>query len=467
MKLIGVETLRIDDVLHKASRAQSLAAETSAAAEVIGILGVTYNTDNYGVRVLLSGLVQSLASTIKSPGFRLLDYGPEPVLWRERTTDGQHDLQLINLRFSWRLHLPNNIARLLVLAWVSRLLPASYRSRLLNRNPWLRQILLAKVHLSLAGGDSFSDIYGLRRFFYVALPQILVLALGRPLVLLPQTYGPFKSAVARAVARFVFRRASLIYSRDAEGVATVCKLLREDDPKVRRSPDLGFSMEPEPVEETVSEQMDELRRAGPVVGFNISSLLYMGGYSGDNMFQLREDYPALVNNIMEMLAKELGVCVVLVPHVFGDPESEECEMKLFRRVAPRWREQYPGQIVLFDQVFNHRQIKSLIGLCDLFIGSRMHACIAAASQSIPTVGLAYSGKFSGVLNAVKEGVTVVDLRFADSASVIATIRSAFLSRDHARKQLQNIMPGLKVATGEVFRSRDFQVLLVGMKGSCP
>ena len=434
----------------------------SVLPTIIGILGVTYNTDNYGVRVLLSGLVQSLVGAVPNPRFRLVDYGPEPFVWPEHVGGVEHDLQLVNLRFSWRLHLPNNIARLLFLAWFSRLLPVPrWRQRLLYGNPWLRQILSARVHLSLAGGDSFSDIYALRRFFYVVLPQILVLALGKPLVLLPQTYGPFKSRTARAVARFIFRRAKFIYSRDAEGLATVAEILGTKDPKVRLSPDVGFLMEPDPADPAVLARMDALRSAGPVVGLNVSSLLFMGGYSRQNMFGLREDYPALMDAVIATLVEELGATVVLVPHVFGDPLSEECEVKLLRRISPQWVSKYPNRIVFFDQLFTHRQIKSVIGRCDLFIGSRMHACIAAGSQGVPTIGLAYSGKFAGVMKAVETGLWVADLRSDDVNATLRIIREAFRRRQEARERLQQALPELKTLARALFQSRDFQSLLDG------
>jgi len=467
MKLVGIETFRVKSEVYLPSTGEALAAETRFATEVVGILGVTYNTDNYGVRVLLSGLVQSLARAIKAPGFILVDYGPEPVLWREPVGDCQYDLPLINLRFNWRLYLPNNIARLLVLACLARFLPLARWRQCLHRNLWLREMLSAKVHLSLTGGDSFSDIYGLRRYFYVVLPQLLVLALGRPLVLLPQTYGPFKGRIARTIARFVFRRARLIYSRDEAGVTTVQQLLGTHDPKVQRSPDLGFTMEPEPVTAAVSGQMADLSRTGPVVGFNISSLLYAGGYTGDNMFGLKEDYPALMDAILVLLVNELGARVVLVPHIFGDPESEECEVKLLRRIAPGWSTKYPGQVMFFDQVFNHRQIKSLIGKCDFFVGSRMHACIGAVSQCVPTLGLAYSSKFAGVLNAEETGAQVCDLRSAGTAEVLAAVRSSFCSRQQARERLEHAIPRLKAAAEDIFASADFQALLASTQAVCP
>ena len=48
------------------------------------------------------------------------------------------------------------------------------------------------IAVAVSGGDSFSDIYGLSRFFYVALPQLLITIMGKKLVFLPQTIGPLK-----------------------------------------------------------------------------------------------------------------------------------------------------------------------------------------------------------------------------------------------------------------------------------
>lgn len=55
----------------------------------------------------------------------------------------------------------------------------------------------------------------------------------------------------------------------------------------------------------------------PLVGLNVSSLLYMGGYSRDNMFQLREDFPRLIDAIVEFIAEQLHARVLLIPHVCG------------------------------------------------------------------------------------------------------------------------------------------------------
>lgn len=43
------------------------------------------------------------------------------------------------------------------------------------------------------------------------------------------------------------------------------------------------------------------------------------------------------------------------------------------------------------------ELKAVIGKCDLFIGGKMHANIAATSMHVPTVGMQYGHKFYGIM----------------------------------------------------------------------
>lgn len=401
----------------------------------VNLLGVTRNTHNFGVRVLLSGAVGMLTSQNSDVEVRILDYGRDPEAWEERSGKVKKRVQLINLRYSWRFYLPNNVFRILALVLLSRCIPsAALRTRLLSRNPWIRQVLEADVNMSLAGGDSFSDIYRLSRLLYVALPQVLVLWLGRPLVLLPQTYGPFKTKVARWIARYIVQRANTIYSRDEAGVRIVRDLLGRPDAPVQVVQDLGFAMEPDPLPRNVAEQVAVLRRKGLLVGLNISKLLYIGGYTGRNMFGLKEDYPKLMGELIDFIIRDLGISVLLVPHVGGGEESQESEYTLCRKLFASLKSQYGDKIVFIDESLDHKQTKGLIGQCDLFIGARMHACIAAASQDVPTIALAYSDKFAGVLELAGSSTSVVDLRHTDAKDLRPVVRAAVSSQPSAFKK---------------------------------
>jgi hypothetical protein len=75
----------------------------------------------------------------------------------------------------------------------------------------------------------------------------------------------------------------------------------------------------------------------------------------------------------------------------------------------------------------------------MFIGSRMHACIAALSQGVPTVGLAYSDKFRGVFESLGLERLVADLRALEAGEVVEIIDGALCGADQVRDYLARIM----------------------------
>jgi polysaccharide pyruvyl transferase WcaK-like protein len=79
--------------------------------------------------------------------------------------------------------------------------------------------------------------------------------------------------------------------------------------------------------------------------------------------------------------------------------------------------------------YDQHEIKGVIGLCDFFIGSRMHACIAALSQGIPTVGVAYSRKFEGVFETVGASDWVIDGRTQCVREALSRIAELFAQKD--------------------------------------
>ena len=102
---------------------------------------------------------------------------------------------------------------LLLLSCILKLMPVTFvRKRIIKSNNCLRTLLNADIVADISGGDSFSDIYGLRWFLYASLPKILAIMLGKNLVLLPQTIGPFKGNLAKAIARYILNRVSIIYN---------------------------------------------------------------------------------------------------------------------------------------------------------------------------------------------------------------------------------------------------------------
>jgi polysaccharide pyruvyl transferase WcaK-like protein len=312
-------------------------------------------------------------------------------------------------------------------------------------NAWLSSLLNARFIGEIRGGDSFSDIYGLRRFVEGCLPLISVVLIDRPFVMLPQTYGPFRSRAARWLAGVLLRHASVVMTRDRHCEAIVRDLCGRTP---LFCPDVAFTLEPiRPVDLPLAPDGLSLAPSELVVGVNISGLLYMGGYTGRNAFGLRAEYRQLVDQLVERILSSTAAKVLLVPHVFGSEMEEEACAEILKTAGAR----FPGRVFTITRSLTEREIKWVIGQTQFFIGSRMHGCIAALSQCVPAIGLAYSDKFLGVFQSVGAGDFIVDLRQADTADVIQKVLSTLEHREALREQLQARIPAIQEQIAETFR----------------
>ena len=394
-----------------------------------------------GVGALTMGALQVMSSNYPNAHVTLLDYGTVGSVSTATIGGRVVSVPLLNLRFSWKIFLSNNVALLLVLATLLRLVKGRLRKWLIQQNLWLQKISEADFAVAVSGGDSFSDIYGLGRFFYVSLPQLLVLALGKRLVLLPQTIGPFRTRLSRWIAAFVMRHAEVIYSRDIAGARDARELLRLSgaDPKVRFCYDLGFVVEPRrPVRLDLGELDLKTRRERPLVGLNVSGLLVTGGYNQRNAFKLIVDYRTLILKLIKYLIVKKGADVLLIPHVFGS--QAESDSSAICSIYDELIEKYCGRLFSVRNRYDQNEIKYIIGLCDFFVGSRMHSCIAALSQSIPAVAICYSKKFVGVLQSIGAEHLIADPRQLTIEEILLVVDSAFRDQKAIRFHLDDKIP---------------------------
>ena len=131
------------------------------------------------------------------------------------------------------------------------------------------------------------------------------------------------------------------------------------------------------------------------VGFNVSGLLTKYGFEGgNNNFTLKTDYDKYVDNILNYFSDETKYEIYLIPHVGNDE-------KLIDMLAKKH-----AAFHVIPLCNNPVSIKSEIAQMDIFIGSRMHATIAAFTSGVVTIPVAYSRKFYGLFELVKYEHTI-------------------------------------------------------------
>jgi colanic acid/amylovoran biosynthesis protein len=366
---------------------------------------------NLGVQAL--GL--SIASGIHRRGYSPWLSADQPTSARKDSIGGI-DFVAFPSRHSRKPWAPGNIVRSLFMA----------RYGLGSLDPACR-LIRESAALDVSGGDSFATIYGARRFETMSSTKRLALRLRSPLVLMPQTYGPYDDPAAKAEMTRLVRGAAQAWARDRQSH----ELLLGIRPDAGLSADVAFTLPFDRPDASLS------REDGPI-GFNLSGLVSQG--SGNTSFGISLEVGDEFEAMLASLAAESGGRPLLpIVHVHGGPGDRDSDAEAQRQIRERLLVRGIDVLPVFEPK-SAVEAKSRIARCSFFVGIRMHACIAALSSMTPAVGLAYSLKTGPVFDSVGVGDAVIDLRTARPGEIASRTVEAYRRRNELRTRLSESIP---------------------------
>jgi polysaccharide pyruvyl transferase WcaK-like protein len=420
------------------------------------ILGASFETGNMGVNALTLGTIQSILNFNPNADIKILNYSHKNSSYEYIFNKNKMEIKNVSMRFSKNFFLKNNIALLLLKSLILKVIPfKNLKKNVIKKDSCLKTICDSDVVAAISGGDSFSDIYGLERFIFITLPMFLTIFLERPLFHLPQTIGPFKKYSTKILAKYILKKSIMVCTRDRKNIDELKEVMgkKYDDNKFRFCYDVGFVIDSIRPKTDFINMLEKLKGDdGNLIGINVSGLLAMGGYNKKNLFGLRCDYNKLINIIIKRFLEMENIKIILIPHLYGGNEIEESDETICNKIYMQYRDIYKERIELSCGRYNQNEVKYIIGMCDFFIGSRMHACIAALSQGVPAVAIAYSKKFLGVFESISCSDLVADPRHMNYEEVICLIDETYQDKEKIKNHLLNIMPVVKNQTLNIFES---------------
>lgn len=287
------------------------------------------------------------------------------------------------------------------------------RRAMTSRNGFWRAVGAVDCVLDIGAGDSFADIYGPKRFAFIWLTKIMAARRGIPLLLSPQTIGPFTKPAYRAAGAYAMKQADAVLARDALSRDIARKMA--PTAKVDMSVDVAFVLP--------FEDRSHLRGGTKLrVGVNASGLLFHEAEAGTNRFGLSYDYASFTRRLLADLTARDDVEVHLVPHATSNRDPADDDGALAERLA----REFPGTIRVANFT-DPSAAKSYISGLDLLVAARMHACIGAFSSGTPVVPIAYSRKFTGLFGLLEYDM-MVPVTGIDEAGAIALVERALSER---------------------------------------
>ncbi|MBN2286350.1 MAG: polysaccharide pyruvyl transferase family protein [Tissierellales bacterium] len=292
--------------------------------------------------------------------------------------------------------------------------------------------------IDIGEGDSFSDIYGDERFNRILNSKRFFSLLRKKQLLLPQTIGPFKNPKHEEKAFKAMKKLDYIFCRDKTSFDYTRRLLPKES--VFEMIDVAFFL-PYTQKRQSSEKVH--------VGINISGLLWNGGYTQSNQFNLKVDYRHLIKEVLSYFESIENVQVHLVPHVVPDDFPLEDDHK----IAIEIKNTISPKSIVAPRFDSPIEAKSYISGLDFFTGARMHACIAAFSSKVPVFPMAYSRKFNGLFSETLKYPYGGDMLNQEEVTILNNLKFAFEDRKQLLEIIDNRMNTIVKERGQLLRQK--------------
>lgn len=344
----------------------------------------------------------------------------------------------------------------------SRQWPSEHRAG--ESTPYIEAVLWADLVIDFSGdiwGDN-ANFLGADRFEVGMIKDLVAKNLGKPVAMLAGSPGPFTDEKMVDLAREVYARFDLVTNRESISAMLMEKQGFDLSKTVNLAcPAFLFKPASGPVVDSILEKegLALEGRKKPIVGFVLCGWNFEDG-PFDKWPRSDLEYSKFADCI-EAIAQQLDVHVCLLSHSNGfDIPPAPFKLKHGRDYPVIKQLQkilshrnLNDRVFALDGIYDTWTTKAIVGSFDMLVSGRVHAAVAALSQSVPTVIIDYGHEPKAHKLMGFAEVAGVSNFVADPASKQDMLDKIFLcwnQRDAIQKQLNAHIPHVKDAARKNF-----------------
>ncbi len=302
---------------------------------------------------------------------------------------------------------------------------------------YTRDVRKLRALEEIAGADLVASVGAERindNFYQVILFALYMLwvvqANGKFLVLFPQTIGPFHFRLTRFLSKKILSGCDLIYLRDARSSDTV-RELGVSKPPVLDTCDVALLQPAAPGTRAKSI----LAEAG--VPLDGKSLVGISAMKWD-YFKARgksryEDYRRAVAGVADDFVENHDARILFLATNVPVHGCRENDVEVAEEIRALMRNR--DRAYLISRLCTPAEMKSIMGLLEICLVTRMHACIFATGILTPTFSINYQFKLKEYMNMIGLGEYTIDIDQVTYEGLREISEKAWKDREEMRGRL--------------------------------
>ncbi len=255
---------------------------------------------------------------------------------------------------------------------------------------------------------------------------------SKKIVLYARSLGPF--GIFRPVLKIILNKSVLITIREDISYEYVKKL--GIHAPIYLTADSSFVLSPAEenkvktilINEGLKVPYDRLI-SKCIIGFSISiegaKFYYPGG---------EDKLVEMVIRTIDYLIERYDTFVFLIPHSTGRRKFEDDRI-ISKKIYGLIKNNDSAFLIKGD--YGPKELKGIIKLCDIFVGERMHATIAALSSFVPTLAIAHSHKYYGIMKMLGQEKWICNIQTLNYKELISKITNLLNNKERIKEDLKS------------------------------
>ncbi|MBS7630252.1 polysaccharide pyruvyl transferase family protein [Candidatus Bathyarchaeota archaeon] len=252
----------------------------------------------------------------------------------------------------------------------------------------------------------------------------------KPVIIFPNSIGPFKTGVGRFLGRLALNNANIVLIREKISFKIV-EDLNISPPRILTS-DSALLFK--------TSKRFELNAPKNAIG------VCPGVYAQTLSMEKVQNYIVEHAHALDMAIEKLQCEIIFLPHFISGFENDDLDIS--RQIMSKMRNKTKAKIVRVESL---DEFKSYLESMSMIISSKLHPAILGSSGFVPTLCIAYDQKQVGFFDTLMMPENVVAINDITSELLFSKISQIWMDKDNIRKNLEIIIPQLQKNIKEAIR----------------
>ncbi len=325
---------------------------------------------------------------------------------------------------------------LLCAGWTYRYL----RLQLLPYKVEHRNLMLAYYDADLVVVIGGGHLYGLHpfniTFLWLWLGLALAIIMGKPLLFLPQSFGPIEGIVQRRLLRWLLEHGTFVSAREYRSLQILAEIGYRH--RVVVLPDLAFTATealPHIVNASLPGYISLCNGQSPTVGLTL-----MDWGKQNKRFTNQQGYEEAILTLITYVRDRYNAQIILFAQCTGPTDAHD-DRRIARKIIASIEER--EGLYFIDETLAPDILKAAYRKLDVLVATRMHSAIFALSVEVPTLVINYLHKSVGIMEMLGLAHHTLDINQIQADNLCQSFDCLWQERTAVREGLSKRIPAFQ------------------------